>query len=394
VIDTELQQTEIAAFQAQALIEKARRLHRRRQRRVVSRLIAAVLLIGIAASAIALSISRSPHSTTTLPRFGGPTTPTNNTAYITSSEGVLRVSLASKKVVGRITPHGRNFALDPIAIAPGGRTAYVVSDNIFTAIDLVSDSAMTPITLGSATGETADSKGFPSSIAIAPNRQTAYVAIPGHGTIVPVHLAPLHAASPVFLGGTPRSITIAPNGKTAYVTNPTTSVIDVIKLATDSVGLPIHIIDPQQIAITPNAKRAYVSTGTAIVPIDLRSDSALTPIKVGSIRAGFVPGPIAVSPDGQDIYVANTESGSGNAAVLIVSTTSNKIIARLGGFSGPVGLSVVGDGQMLYVLNTAPSPGAVVGGGSRTPSEVDTNALVPVDLNNEQWHRSETDTHS
>jgi hypothetical protein len=156
VIDTELQQTEIAAFQAQALIEKARRLHRRRQRRVVSRLIAAVLLIGIAASAIALSISRSPHSTTTLPRFGGPTTPTNNTAYITSSEGVLRVSLASKKVVGRITPHGRNFALDPIAIAPGGRTAYVVSDNIFTAIDLVSDSAMTPITLGSATGETAE----------------------------------------------------------------------------------------------------------------------------------------------------------------------------------------------------------------------------------------------
>jgi DNA-binding beta-propeller fold protein YncE len=383
MIDTELQQTEMAAFQAQALIEEARRRHRRRQRRLVFRLIAAVLFVGIAAGVITLSISRSPHATTTLPRFGGPAPPTNNTAYITTSEGILKVNLASKKVVGRITPHGSDFALNPIAIAPGGGTAYVVSDNIFTPINLASGLAMTPITLGSPTGDTADSKGFPSSIAIAPNGRTAYVAIPGNGTIVPVHLAPLAAASPIPLGGTPRSITIAPDGETAYVTNPATSAIDVINLATESVDLPIGgIVDPQQMAITPNGTRAYVSTGSAIVPIYLPSKRVLTPIKVGSIRAGFVPGPIAVSPDGQNIYVANTESGSGNAAVLIASTVSNRIIARLGGFSGPVGISVVGGGQTLYVLNTAPSPGAVIGGSSTKRDEVEDNALVPVDLNN------------
>ena len=391
MIETELHQTEIAAFQAQALIEEARRLHRRRQRRLVFRLIAAVLLIGIAASAIALSMSRPPHATRTLPRFGLPTTPTNNTAYITTSEGILKVSLASKKVVERITLRGSNYALGPIAIAPGARTAYVVSDNLFTPISLASGSAKTPISLGSSTEETADSTGFPSSIAIAPNGRTAYVAIPGHGTIVPVDIAPLVAASPILLGGTPHSITIAPDGETAYVTNPASNAIDVINLATDSADLPINgIVDPQEIAITPNGTRAYVSTGTAnggpaggsVVPIELPSEKVLAPITgtAGSMSAGFVPGPIAISPNGHSIYIANIESATGSAAVLIVSASSNRVIGRLGAFSGPTSIALESDSRTLYVLNEAPSPGQVIGGGAR--SAVEDNALVPLDLSN------------
>jgi hypothetical protein len=56
---------------------------------------------------------------------------------------------------------------------------------------------------------------------------------------------------------------------------------------------------------------------------------------------------------------------------------SNTIIARLGGFSGPIGLSLGAGGHTLYVLNDAASSGAVVG---RKASAVKGNALVPVDL--------------
>jgi DNA-binding beta-propeller fold protein YncE len=289
--------------------------------------------------------------------------------------------LGTEKVVGRITPHGSAFALDPIAIAPGGNTAYVVSDNVLTPIDLASGLAKAPISLGSPTGGIADATGLPSSIAIAPDGRTAYVAIPGKGTIVPVQLAPLSSASPIVLGGTPQSIAIAPNGDAAYVTNTTTNAVDVVNLVSGAVSSITGIVDPLQIAITPNGARAYVTTGTAIIPIDLTVGSVLPPIKVGSITEGFVPGPIVVSRDGQRVYVANTESATGNATVLVASTRSNTIIHSLGGFSQPVGISFAGDGHTLYVLNVAPSPGAVIGGGIGTSLAVQKNALVPIDLN-------------
>jgi YVTN family beta-propeller protein len=381
VIEAELDRSETAAFQAQAVIEEARRVHRRRRRKLAFCLVAALLLFGIAVSVV-LTSSHSRPTTTAPPRSGSPTVPVNETAYITTSGGILEVNLASKKIIGRITPHGSLFALDPIAI--DGETAYVVSDNILTPIDLASGLALAPVTLGPSSGETADATGFPSSIAIAPSGRTAYVAVPGQGTIVPVHVAPLSVASPIFLGGTPRSIAISPNGETAYVANPTTGAIDVVNLGTDSVASSISgIVDPQEIALTPNGQRAYVSTGTAVVPIDLHSERVLAPIDVGSLGAGFDPGPIVVSPDGKSVYVANTESATGDAAVSVVNTASNTVVGRLGGFSQPIGISLVANAHTLYVLNVAPSPGAVIGGGSSRRDAVEDNALVPVDLNDD-----------
>lgn len=381
MIETELHPIEdVTAYEEQALIGEARTLHKRRKRRLVFRLITAALFIGIAASVVALSLSRSRPTTTAPPLPGGLTSQLNDTAYITTAEGILKVDLATKRVIGRITPHGSALALNPIAIASGDATAYVVSDNILTPIDLATGLPKSPISLGSPTGGIADATGYPTSIAITPNGRTAYVAIPGQGAIVPVHLASRSSASPIVLGGTPRSIAIAPNGETAYVTNSTANAVDVVNLETGSVASIGGIPDPLQIALTPNGARAYVTTQTGIVPINLTSMSVSPLIKVGSIRAGFVPGPIAVSNDGQRIYVANTESASGNAAVVVASTTSNSIIDLLGGFSGPVGISLANKGHTLYVLNAAASPGVLIGRSSGT-SVVQKNALVPVDLN-------------
>jgi DNA-binding beta-propeller fold protein YncE len=200
----------------------------------------------------------------------------------------------------------------------------------------------------------------------------------------PVHLASLSAASPIYVGGTPRSIAIAPDGATAYVSNSSSGAIDIVNLTTDSVGLPIKgLQDPQEIAITPNGQRAYVTASNGVVPIDLTSGGVLAPIGVTSTGSGFAPGPIAVSSDGRNVYIANTESATGDAAVSVVSTASNTVIARLGGFSGPAAISLVGSTHTLYVLNTAPYPGAVISGGRTTSSHpIEQNALVPVDLAN------------
>jgi hypothetical protein len=56
MIETGLHRTEGAsAFQEKALIEEARQLHRRRQRKQLFRLIVAVLLIGIVISTVTIS---------------------------------------------------------------------------------------------------------------------------------------------------------------------------------------------------------------------------------------------------------------------------------------------------------------------------------------------------
>jgi DNA-binding beta-propeller fold protein YncE len=382
VIETDLEAPEIAALHVQALIEEAKRRRRQRRRKLGFRLVAAVLLLGIAiGAAVILSGSHSQPSTKAAPPFASTTTQVNHSAYVTTTHGIYEVNLATKRIVRWIDPHGSQLALDPVAIAPNGQTAYVVSDNVLTPIDLRSGLAKAPVTLGSATGGKADSLGLPSSIAIAPNGQSAYVAIPAQGTVVPVHLAPLSAGSPIYVGGAPRTIAIARDGSTAYVSNSSSDAIDIVNLATDSVGLPINGLQgPQGIAVTPDGQRAYVTASNGVVPIDLTSRGVFAPIGVASIGSGSVPGPIAVSADGRSVYIANTESATGDAAVTVVSTASNTVIARLGGFSGPADLSLVNGTHTLYVLNTAPYPGAVISGGTGSGNVIEENALVPVDL--------------
>ena len=114
----------------------------------------------------------------------------------------------------------------------------------------------------------------------------------------------------------------------------------VVNLASGVVEPPIAgVTDPQGIAMAPDGQRAYVSAGdnvvSGVVPIDLTTGRALAPIAVDSPSTGYLAGPIAVSPEGRTVYTTNLESGYGSAQVSILSTASNKLIARLGGFSGP-----------------------------------------------------------
>jgi DNA-binding beta-propeller fold protein YncE len=231
------------------------------------------------------------------------------------------------------------WGINAIAVAPDGRTAYVVEGGVADAIipiDLVTRTAGPAI-------HVAGTRALGSAIAITPDGQMAYVdslneyqespgsvtithTIPGY--VVPIDLTTKKALRPIALeplntgghivqsqeppcltncgfGETIGGIAIAPNGRTAYVSNTGTQTSGVypIDLTTERVGSEIAtggVAGP--IAVLPNARTAYVAGNEFVTPVDLLSGSAGPSIRVVSQAELFSS--MAITPDGHTLVVA------------------------------------------------------------------------------------------
>ena len=110
-------------------------------------------------------------------------------------------------------------------------------------------------------------------------------------------------------------VAIGPNGRRAYVTGAyeegtTKGSLSVVSTATDAavaqIALPESPVGP--IAIAPNGKTAYVIAYRDVVPVDLSTDVAGTPIPT-PLPAGGADLGIAVTPNGKTAYVPTSEFG-------------------------------------------------------------------------------------
>jgi hypothetical protein len=284
------------------------------------------------------------------------------------------------------------LALGPIAIAPGGRGGHLVSDNLLTPIDLATGRAGASAPSVRPRAVWLTRRGFPRRSPSLPTVGRHIHRGAGYGTIVPVRLSPLAAGNSIFLEGHPSTTAIAPNGGRAYVTNPSTGVIDLVNVASCGGAAPHGRYRPQEIAIAPNGQQAHVSAGnkvvSSVVPIDLATRSVLPPSRLAHRAFVTCPAPFAVSPDGRAVDVA-IEEGFRGAPASMLSTASNKVIARFGRFSGPAGIALVSGIYTLYVLSVASSgDGEITLGGPKRA--IDGNALVP--HRSRQWPRQDTDT--
>ena len=80
----------------------------------------------------------------------------------------------------------------------------------------------------------------------------AYVTNSGGNTVTPIDVATNTAGTPVTVGNQPNEVAITPDGKTAYVTNLASGTVTPITVATNTAGTPITVgSDPDGIAITP-----------------------------------------------------------------------------------------------------------------------------------------------
>ncbi len=244
---------------------------------------------------------------------------------------LIPISLASGKL-GTPVQINKGFDDDAIAITPDGQTAYVAQNATNTIVPV-------NLTTG-AVGSLIDLAQEPTGIATTPDGRTVYVVTGGEqiggGDVVPIDTATDTAGAPIYAGLVPTAIAIAPDGQTAYVVNQISDSLTPIDLATDKAESSIFpLTSPYNgdtelagIAITPDGQTAYVvndrwlsSTPNEVVPVDLATGKAGTPIQLGDPQG--TPLNIAIAPNGLSAYVTEIvlESGHGSAVVPIDLTT-------------------------------------------------------------------------
>ncbi|RKT51809.1 YncE family protein [Saccharothrix australiensis] len=133
---------------------------------------------------------------------------------------------------------------------------------------------------------------------------------------------------------------VAPDGRRVYVVNGWSGTITAVDPGAGVVDRIQTRARLAQAVLRPDGKRLYVTGGNAVAVID--------PVRfrmVATVEVGSQPQGIAVTPDGRELYVANTQDGT----VSVVDTKSATAITtiRVGGL--PQQVAVSRDGRHAYV---------------------------------------------
>jgi YVTN family beta-propeller protein len=211
----------------------------------------------------------------------------------------------------------------------------------------------------------------PSSIALTPNGHKAYVAnyneygVDGQDNVSVLNLKhnkPEAVINDASFDG-PYTVTIDAKGKYAYVTNSNSTTISIIDIEKNKVVCTLDGFDgPSGMVIKPHGKGknkiAYVNNygspagvgsgnGTTISVVDLKTNMITDTITVDQ-----APSALAISHDGDYLYVVNYVNGDTDSGTMdIIRTKDNSVIGTVTGFSGPFDVAVTKDGKYAYVTN-------------------------------------------
>lgn len=160
----------------------------------------------------------------------------------------------------------------------------------------------------------------PLDVAFSPDGATAYVTNYESSSVSVITVAS-GSESQISLTSKPRSIAVSPDGLTAYVTMPLEARVDVIDLVGQQVtgSIPVNGV-PYEVEFHDNGYVAYVTNdgdGYNRVSIISVSDGAVN----NEVTVGSHPHALALSPDGSQLYVAN----SGSANVSVINTQSTRV---------------------------------------------------------------------
>jgi 6-phosphogluconolactonase (cycloisomerase 2 family) len=321
------------------------------------------------------------------------------TVYVTNGGGNVGTFAISPS--GGLVPHdlisGVGNTLRGIAIAPDGRTAYIVDSDraTVTSFAIAGDGRLTqvgdvvatdpnpplPLPPACGPGETGPSP-CPFGIAVAPNGRRVYIANSNSNTISVLsvrHDGSLRlSGAPISTGGIgPRGLAVSPDGGTLYVLNRNTDSISVFGIHKNGKvalrGEPFRIpgcapapgnpptpqCSPFWGSITPDGRWLYVVNQVSgdLLTLAVGADGALT--AVNRIPIGGRPEGIAITADIRFLYVSIIDDNAVKAfaigrdgALTFLASSPTCDEAHIPAACGGVSTAVAPDGATLYVATT------------------------------------------
>jgi DNA-binding beta-propeller fold protein YncE len=257
----------------------------------------------------------------------------------------------------------------PSATATDGTNLYVADTASNTIRKVVIATGAVSTLAGSGAAGSTDGTGVaasfsqPSAIAISPTQTTLYVADSNNHKIRQIVIATGAVTTLAGAGTPPLTAVVDGIGVAAYFNNPTGITID-------STGTNLYVADTgnntiRQIVIASATVTTIAGSGTwgqqiAIAPSIVVDHVGPSLDGVGIAATFKSPSGIAISPDGANLYVADTLNNTirkiviAGAAVTTLAGSGNAGAVDATGiaasFSGPSGIST--DGTNLYVTDS------------------------------------------
>ena len=286
----------------------------------------------------------------TIPVAAGPhgmgVTPDGRRVFVSgdTSTGVSVIDTATDRVIQTIEvgkmPHG-------VAMTPDGKTLLVAvyGESRVAFVDIASTTVVATVPVPN-----------PHTIAIHPGGRTAYVASqePGKFSLVVVDLASRSVVRTVELATAPRDPEFSFDGKVLYFTLAGVNAIEVLNPTTDKVVAEVPT------GVSPHIARLYrgATLGAVVVqgPGVLQLFDPATKMAVRTIAVGNQPHWQA-SNDGKKVYVTNEGSndvtvvdlGTGQKTTIPVGTAPRKVVVQ------PAPLASTG-GAKISIANFAFAP--------------------------------------
>ncbi len=250
------------------------------------------------------------------------------------------------------------------AFSRDGARAYVsnTSADTVSVIDTEALVQLTTIPVGDAPGE----------LAVSPDGALVYVMV-ANGVVQVLDTAAGAVVDAIATGSGSGGIALSSDGSRLYVAGGAISVID----TTTRTVIASHIVGTAalDIALTPDDSRAYASfytfyfspvfsAGGAVAVLDTATNTIQAYVNTGSL-----PSAVAVSPDGERVYVGltdtwvNTGYGAGFLPTKIVATISTATNTYSGSTllaNRPAGIAVSADSSRVYVAVPSSNHVAVI----------------------------------
>jgi YVTN family beta-propeller protein/VCBS repeat-containing protein len=269
------------------------------------------------------------------------------TAAVNTAPTASPTQTAPNPITGAVTGFINGSDVDgnalTYALTGGAPTSGTVTVNASTGAFTYTPTQAARLAAGVTT--TVDLDSF--TVSVSDGQAATAVAIS-----VPVLPAVFSGPTTTMVGTSPLGVAVSPT-KT-YVANSASNTVSVIDRSTSSVATIAVVNTPMAIALSPDGSRAYVAGNNAVSVIDTATNAI---VRTVATNGGQCNG-IAVSPNGQQVYVTNTANNT--VSVIKVNTGVPKVIATIKVGSTPAGVAVSPDGKRVYVANWSSNSVSVI----------------------------------